>query len=177
MIQLCRFLGKYLEEDPKAVKKAYDYQEYKSNRQEIDKYLELFNTTGRSIKSSVKNNSLVISFTNPKTISNGERDILSFIGHLIKFRVSFKKDIGILLIDEVFDYLDGSNLLGVQYLLSLFIDECKKSKKVLFPIILTHLDPIIFKYLLLKNMKVHYYMPHPIPVDENSFLAQLIKTT
>lgn len=175
MIQLCRFLGKYLEEDPKAVKKAYDYQEYKSNRQEIDKYLELFNTTGRTIKSSVKNNSLVISFTNPKTISNGERDILSFIGHLIKFRVSFKKNIGILLIDEVFDYLDGSNLLGVQYFLSLFIDECKKSKKVLFPIILTHLDPIIFNTYYLKNMKVHYYMPHPIPVDENSFLAQLIK--
>ena len=175
MIQLCRFLGKNLKEDTKAVKKAYDYQEYKSNRQEIDKYLELFNTTGRYIKSSVKNNSLVISFTNPKTISNGERDILSFIGHLIKFRVSFKKNIGILLIDEVFDYLDGSNLLGVQYFLSLFIDECKKSNKVLFPIILTHLDPIIFNTYYLKNMKVHYYMPHAIPVDENSSLAQLIK--
>lgn len=118
---------------------------------------------------------MIISFTNPKTISNGERDILSFIGQLIKFRVTFKKNIGILLIDEVFDYLDGSNLLGVQYFLSIFIDECRKSEKILFPIILTHLDPIIFNTYYLKNMKIHYYMPHPIPIDRCSPLIQLIK--
>lgn len=174
-IQLCRFIGKCITADNKSIKKTYDYLDYKLNKQGLDKYLKLFNTTGRPIKSKVKNNSLIISFTNPKTISNGERDILSFIGQLIKFRVTFKKNIGILLIDEVFDYLDGSNLLGVQYFLSIFIDECRKSEKILFPIILTHLDPIIFNTYYLKNMKIHYYMPHPIPIDRCSPLIQLIK--
>lgn len=99
----------------------------------IDERLNLFNTTGRSVQTHEERGKLVINFDRASSMSNGERDILSFISNLTKYEIAFKKQVGILIIDEVFDYLDGSNMLAVQYYLSQLIDRCKSSGKILFP--------------------------------------------
>lgn len=143
-IQVINFVGRSLVENPHLLKQTRDYQKFKFYVKRINEHLSLFNTTRRELKAKKRNGSLIIDFANPRVISNGERDILSFIGSLVKFEINFTKDIGILIIDEVFDYLDGNNLIAVQYYLSEFIKQCKNSGKILFPIILTHLDPSIF---------------------------------
>ena len=69
----------------------------------------------------------------------------------------------------------GGNLLAVQYYLSNFIKSCKKNNKVLFPLILTHLDPEVFKTYVFKKQKIHYYISHSRSFDFNSELIKLIK--
>lgn len=138
------------------IKKAKDYLTYVKFREDIDYKLEMFNTTGRVIKTKQTGNKLVIEFLSANKMSNGERDVLSFISNLSKFKVNFTKTIGILIIDEIFDYLDGSNMLIVQYYLSKLIEESKNEQKILFPIILTHLDPILFNNYYFKRPKIHY---------------------
>jgi len=73
-----------------------------------------------------------------------------------KFEIMFTKNIGILIIDEIFDYLDGANMLIVQYYLSKFIETSKKKGKILFPMLLTHLDPTLFGNYYFKRPKIHY---------------------
>lgn len=174
-IQLINFIGRRLDENQKLLKQSTDYQKYKFYVERINEHLTLFNTTGREVKAKRKNGTLLIDFANPRVMSNGERDILSFIGNLVKFEINFTKDIGILIIDEVFDYLDGNNLIAVQYYISDFIKRCKNSGKVLFPIILTHLDPSIFKTYFLRKQKIHYYVPHVYEVKEDDDIIRLIK--
>lgn len=175
LIQVIRFCGEQLLIDGKIIDKSFKYTKYKYDKKRIDEHINIFNTTGRTIVSKVKNNSLIIDFVSPKMISNGERDILCFIGNLIKFEINFKKNIGLLVIDEIFDYLDGGNLLAVQYYLSNFIKSCKKNNKLLFPLILTHLDPEVFKTYVFKKQKIHYYISHSRSFDFNSELIKLIK--
>lgn len=156
-IQLCNLLKTYHDSgETDILKKVYAFLSYKQTKSLIDERLDLFNTTGRSVQTHEDHGKLVISFDRAPSMSNGERDILSFISNLTKFEVEFKKQVGILIIDEVFDYLDGSNMLAVQYYLSQLIDKCKTSGKVLFPIIFTHLDPEVFTNYYFKRKKVHY---------------------
>ncbi|MEH7504059.1 hypothetical protein V7152_18925 [Neobacillus drentensis] len=138
------------------IKKAKTYLEYVTIREHIDKRLYMFNTTGRAIKTKETKNKLVVEFLAANKMSNGERDVLSFISHLSKFKVKFTKEVGILIIDEIFDYLDGSNMLIVQYYLSKMIEDCKRMGKVFFPIILTHLDPALFNNYYFNKTKIHY---------------------
>lgn len=174
-IQVINFVGRSLVENPHLLKQTRDYQKFKFYVKRINEHLSLFNTTRRELKAKKRNGSLLIDFANPRVISNGERDILSFIGNLVKFEITFTKDIGILIIDEVFDYLDGNNLIAVQYYLSEFIKQCKNSGKILFPIILTHLDPSIFNTYFLSKQKIHYYAPYINELHSNVEIIELIK--
>ena len=173
-IQLINFIGRRLENNQNLLKQSMDYQKYKFYVERINEHLNLFNTTGRELQAKRKNSTLLIDFSNPRVMSNGERDILSFIGNLVKFEINFTKDVGILIIDEVFDYLDGNNLIAVQYYISEFIKRCKNNGKILFPIILTHLDPSIFKTYFLRKQKIHYYAPYVYEINEDDII-RLIK--
>lgn len=156
-IQICKVMEQYYENGENDIlKKVYAFWSYKEIKDVIDERLDLFNTTGRNIRTREDHGKLVINFERASSMSNGERDILSFISHLAKFEKGFKKEVGILLIDEVFDYLDGSNILAVQYYLSEVINRCKKAGKILFPIIFTHLDPEVFSNYYFSKKRVHY---------------------
>lgn len=168
-IQIC-----HVNPDLSVLKKVEDYLRYKKVRYLIDNRLQLFNTTGREIKTHEDHGKLIINFERASAMSNGERDVLSFISKLSMFELVFKKDIGILIIDEVFDYLDGSNLLAVQYYLSELIDSIKSSGKILFPIILTHLDPAIFANYYFKKKKIHYISSFST-IDINSSMVKLLR--
>lgn len=174
-IQLCDLL-KTNQQSGKSniLKKVYAFLLYKQTKSLIDERLDLFNTTGRNIQTHEDHGKLIISFERASSMSNGERDILSFISNLTKFEVEFKKQVGILIIDEIFDYLDGSNMLAVQYYLSQLIGKCKASGKVLFPIIFTHLDPEVFTNYYFKRKKVHYISSFST-IDINSPIVKLLR--
>ncbi|MEH6947580.1 hypothetical protein V7068_11025 [Bacillus sp. JJ634] len=155
------------------IKKAKTYLEYVEYRNDLDYKLNMFNTTGRNIKTKVSKGKLVVEFLAANQMSNGERDVLSFISNLSKFKVKFTKNIGILIIDEIFDYLDGSNMLIVQYYLSQMIQECRDMGKVLFPIILTHLDPILFNNYYFNKTKIHYLKSYSY--TEDNTMVDLLK--
>ena len=138
-------LGKYIE-----------YTRYVKFKDLITERLNMLNTTKRQLIPHKNNNKLILKFDKADKMSNGERDILTFISQLTKFEIDFNKDIGILVIDEIFDYLDGSNLLIAQYYISKMIQKIKENSKVLFIMIFTHLDPVYFKNFYFKQLKVHY---------------------
>lgn len=140
----------------KKFQKSFAWVKYQNNKMLIDKRLAEFNTTGLKLHSSNHSNKVVIKFGRAGRMSNGERDILCFVASLFVFESKLDKKPGILIIDEVFDYLDGTNLLAAQYYLSQLIMRVKKAEKLVFPIIMTHLDPAVFANYNFKKMAVHY---------------------
>lgn len=133
-----------------------DWLVYQKTKNALDERLSEFDTTGLSLRSAVHDNKLVVSFGKAGRMSNGERDVLYFVASLIAFSISIKNKPSILIIDEVFDYLDGTNLLAVQYYLSQVLSRIKAEGNATFPIIMTHLDPAVFSSYHFKGMTVHY---------------------
>ena len=103
------------------IKKALEYVSFKNLQERLDVNLEKFNTTGQELKATIKRNKLRIEFGSANRMSNGERDVLSFVANLIAFSTKVKNKPSILVIDEIFDYLDGANLLAVQFYLSALV--------------------------------------------------------
>ena len=145
-------------ENNKAKKsKILQYNRYLADKKEITEMIGFFNCTWKDIKASKQGSKFVINFPKATQISNGERHILCFIGRLFESRSKLlRKDKSILIIDEIFDYLDDANLIAAQYFLTKFIRHCKGIGKELFPIILTHLDPSFFHTFNFSNKNVVY---------------------
>jgi len=116
---------------------------------------------------------------NANLISNGQRDVLVFISNLLKVEWEFlynklHNKPGILIIDEVFDYLDDANFLIAQYYLIELIRKIKKNRKILFTLLLTHLSPIYFKHFYFQRKKIKkefFLMPQP---SINLFIKEII---
>jgi hypothetical protein len=143
-------------QDPSCFEKACDYSNYCLEKKRFDETLKDFNCTWKKIRSSETHGKLVVKFPKATSISNGQRDILTFISMLFRAKRHLKKEENILIIDEVFDYLDDANLTAAQYYISNFIKEYKKDKKRIYPLILTHLDPSYFKNFTFNEQKVYY---------------------
>lgn len=136
-------------------------QVYEKNKSSFKKYVErksyeLFKTnlaetikdmgaTWRSIKPTEHKNSLIVKFPLATEISYGQRDVLvlAITFQIIKKEISSAKK-NIVIIDEVFDYLDAVNLTMTQYYLSDLINSLK-DKCDIYTIIMTHLNPEYFK--------------------------------
>ena len=103
-----------------------------------------------------KKGKLVAEFPNPSLISNGQRDILVFIAKLLKAEVKLHGDNSILIIDEIFDYLDEANLVSAQYYINKFIETFREKNKKIYVIIMTHLDPVVFQSYYFKNLHIYY---------------------
>ena len=144
------------------------YNEYLVEKRELDVNFNFFKSTWKNISpKEVKGKGVLIEFPKANQISNGERDVLSFVALLLKAKRKLKKEKCILIIDEVFDYLDDANLISAQYYITQFIKEYKDSGKILFPLIMTHLNPYYFKNFLFKNQHVYYLEKNSIKVDES----------
>jgi hypothetical protein len=142
-------------------KKALEYLLYTREKLFYNDLLSTINTTRHNIsvvekkksKSSPKK-SLIIEFPSADQMSNGQRDVLSFIAQIQKARRDFKKQHCILVIDEVFDYLDDANLVAFQYYVTKLIEEFKDQDRYLYPILLTHLDPAHFRHFSFNKHKL-----------------------
>lgn len=140
-IQVCRLY----ESDKAEIKAKALRLEYEETRREIDKLLAELNTSGIELKSRVEGGSLVIEFPERSMLSNGELDVLRFAALLALARKMLKKDRSVLVIDEVFDYLDDANLLVAQHYLLKMMAAYRASERRLYAIILTHLDPSLMQ--------------------------------
>ncbi len=137
-------------------KRAVAYERYKSQRMYLDETLKELNpTNGRfNIVSSIQDNSLVVKWPKADLISSGQRDILVFVAKLLECEFRQTKNC-ILIIDEFFDYLDDANVVAFQYYITKLIDTYKKSKRIIFPILLTHLDPNYLKHFCFNSSKMN----------------------
>ncbi len=158
----------------KKAKDSLKYVEYKEIKKMLDERLKEFNTTGLKLQSKVSNEKLYVKFGNASRMSNGERDVLYFITRLLKFSISVEKKPCILVIDEIFDYLDGTNLLAAQFYLSQELTRLKTENKIVFPILMTHLDPAVFSNYCFKKMAIHY-LTNKSKLTENDKIVKLLK--
>lgn len=157
-------------------KKACKYLFYLADKEHYTKTIEAFNPVKDrfDIKPEKKKNSLVVTWPKAHEISNGQRDILTFITLLLRSKRDFKKRDCILIIDEIFDYMDDANLISFQYYISSFIDEMKRQKRRIFPILLTHLDPLFFNHFCFNDKKINVKYLKEINIKANKQLLKLI---
>lgn len=137
---------------------ALNYNLYLSEKNSFSGIISSFNTTRHPIRvkeiTKSGKTSLVISFPKVDDISNGQRDILSFVSQIFRAKKRFKKENCILIIDEIFDYLDDANLVVFQYYVKNMIEEFKAEGRNIFPILLTHLDPNYFNHFCFNRHKL-----------------------
>ena len=157
-------------------KKACKYLYYLDEKEDCTKTIASFNPVKHrfDIKPKVEGNSLVVRWPKAHEISNGQRDILTFIAMLLKSRRNFKKQDCILVIDEIFDYMDDANLITFQYYISTFIDEMKRQKRRIFPILLTHLDPLFFNHFCFNDTKIKVNYLKEVNIKSNQNILKII---
>lgn len=157
-------------------KKACKYLYYLDKKQHYTETIANYNPVKDrfDIKPKVEGRSLVVNWPKAHEISNGQRDILTFIALLLKTRSSFKKKDCILVIDEVFDYMDDANLITFQYYISTFIEEMKSQKRRIFPILFTHLDPLFFNHFCFNDSKIKVCYIKDINIKSNQHILNII---
>ena len=160
-------------QDNDRFKNACIYSNYKLYKERFDTTLATFNCTWKDIRSVETDGKLKVKFPKATHISNGQRDILTFISMLFRAKRKLTKATNILIIDEVFDYLDDANLTAAQYYITNFITEYKSFGKIIYPLILTHLNPNYFKNFAFSKQKV-YYLDRSI-IQINTDLIRLLE--
>lgn len=140
-----RYLFRSKKED---LLKASQRANYDIFKEKFNNNIQHLNTTWKNITSKENKGLLIVEFPHVDEISNGQRDVLTFIVQLIKFKSALKNGKKyLLIIDEVFDYLDDANVIAAQYYLSTLL---KDSSHTIYPIIFTHLDPKHFRNYIFK---------------------------
>lgn len=156
-----------------------EWLRYEERYERVKKLLNSCNPNEDWIKLEIKRtgNRLLVSFPKPEHMSNGQRDLLCFITQFIKFELNTKKANSILIIDEIFDYLDYQNLIACQYFLSKLITNYTESGRKIFPIILTHLDPSVFNsFVFSKKLQKNHYLDKCTEINRNIGLHKIILT-
>ncbi|MGF6508512.1 hypothetical protein [Paraburkholderia sp. 32] len=142
--------------DKTAFKKAVEYASYNVEK---SAYIQMFSSlkgTWKNIGPKETKEGLIVEFPKANQISNGERDIICFVAQLKKAKLKFKKNKCILVIDEIFDYLDDANLVACQYYMTEMIRGMKAEGRQIFPLIMTHLNPGVFRNFTFSDQKVCY---------------------
>lgn len=142
--------------DKARFKRAQKYVDYIIEKKQYSQMLAAFNTSWCAIAPKEKGRKLVVEFPKAKHISNGQRDVITFVALLNRAQNKLRGRNGILIIDEVFDYLDDANLVAVQYYITKMIERYKAEGRRLYPLILTHLNPHYFKNFVFSKQKVYY---------------------
>ena len=165
--------------DHKAFKTSVNWLDYKAKKISYCSLLSDFCSSGRRWAKLVelkKSSTLSVVFLKAHQVSNGERDLMTLIIQLHKVREKDSKRSMILIIDEVFDYLDDANLMTFQYYVTTTIEEYKKHDKIIYPIILTHLDPGVFFDFCFNKHKIHTnYFPKTQKLEKEKHTLNLIK--
>ncbi|MDO5449646.1 MAG: hypothetical protein Q4F30_02025 [Akkermansia sp.] len=135
------------------IRKLCSYSEYKVFKDRLNSNLEFVNSSSNTIEAKEHKGKLRIVFPIANQLSNGQRDILTFVAQLILFKSSVADDKKYLLVvDEVFDYLDDANMLAAQYYLSEIL---KISKGNIYIVVLTHLNECNFRNYIFNKNKIN----------------------
>lgn len=142
-------------------------------------YIELIQTVNSTrfvdLKPKEDNGKLIIKWPKATEISNGQRDILTLVSLFLSAQNHFQNQNCILIIDEVFDYLDDANLVTFQYYITKMIETMKVNGKNFFPILMTHLDPMHFKHFCFNKHKLKICYLQDVAVSTDSNLLKLIQ--
>lgn len=158
------------------IKARIEYSKYKLQEQTCKDLFATLKQTWNSIAPHKEGNKVSLRINDVQRISNGERDILIFIANLFKAKGFFTKEYNILVIDEVFDYLDDANLMAAQYYITKIIKEMRNEGKYIFPIILSHLNPDYYnQHYSFKDLKVYYLCKLPRPNASDNMIKLLRK--
>jgi len=142
--------------DPKEFKSACAYAQYIAEKEVYKQVISSFDTTWKDVKPKEQKGQLVVDFPGAMHISNGQRDSLTFAAMTQRIKGRIGRRDAILVIDEVFDYLDDANLTAAQYYISNLIESVKASGKRIYPLIFTHLNPNYFKNYAFNDQKVYF---------------------
>lgn len=153
---------------------ACKYGCYLSEKDSYEAIIKSFDTTWKNVKPKEVKGKLVVDFPLAAEISNGQRDSLSFAAWLQRVSGSQTERDCIIIIDEVFDYLDDANLVAVQYYVSNLIQAKKAASGRVYPLILTHLNPLYFKNFTFKDQKV-YFLKKYKPTINPHFKKLIVK--
>ena len=156
-------------------KARVDYARYKREEESVRLLFDTIKSTWRDIKPQRHNDKMLLSIGDAQRISNGERDILILLGRLQQALNSFTKPDNILVIDEVFDYMDDANLVAAQHYVNQFIKALHDGGKNIYPIILTHINPSYFRTFAFKEMKVYYLLPLQYPHASDNMMKLVRK--
>ncbi|SDY98105.1 hypothetical protein [Nitrosomonas sp. Nm58] len=133
-----------------------EWLRYKEIKKSLKTHVADLNSSWKDANVKETKGKLVVELPDPSHISNGQRDILLLVAmfHVAKHQLTKEK--AILIIDEVFDYLDDANLTVAQYYITELIEDYKRQGRAIYPIILTHLNPAFFKNYVFSNQNVIY---------------------
>lgn len=151
-----RFLAAYQfakahADDAKALAEHHAWRSYLVGKTRCIDLLAAVNSNPSWINVSVleTKGQLIAEFPVATKMSNGQRDLLVFVAQLMKAEFDLTGERAILVVDEVFDYLDECNLLAAQFYVTRFVDRFKTNGAEIFPLFLTHLNPDVFKHSIL----------------------------
>ncbi len=168
-------VNRFIEGRRSDVRDACAYMRYCDVKREASDMLLSLNRTRSPVKAHVDKGSLVVDFPDWDDASNGEIDVLQLCAALFRARARLgDKENSLLIVDEVFDYLDDANLLVAQHFLLEMMSRFKKGGKSLYVVILTHLDPKLFKSFRFKDLHVSYIEAAEGPVKPGP-LAKLLR--
>jgi hypothetical protein len=144
----------YYKADSRNIQDNYNRLKYVAIKKNIEETLASLNSTWKNTKVTETNKKLLVSYPHANEISNGQRDILTFVVQLISFlAICPNNKKSLVIIDEVFDYLDDANMIAAQYFLTKFL---KNKKTDIYVVILTHLDPKYFRsYVFNKYLNIN----------------------
>lgn len=137
-------------------RKALEYVKFLLKKDYIDKTLDSINPVKDrfTIVSTVEDRKLLIKWPRANLLSGGQRDSMVFISQLMECEFHHSGNC-ILVIDEFFDYLDDANIVAFQYYISTMIANFKESGRLIFPILLTHLDPKYLKHFCFNETRLN----------------------
>lgn len=141
--QIISFVSKNPKRNITNFQKYYEYQIFK---EKLNANIKSVDTTWKNIECTEHDGSLWVEFPNADLISNGQRDILTFTVHLLEYKAKLQSGKKyLLIIDEVFDYLDDANVLAAQYYLTNLLNYAFEKNIEITLCLLTHLDPKYFR--------------------------------
>ncbi len=163
--------------NPALFNKKIDYCRSKKEQQGYKVLFDSLKDTWKGVHPQIQGDKLIVEIPDTTKLSNGERDIIVFLAMIQKAKQILTKDENILIIDEVFDYLDDANLIAAQYYITNFINELKKEGRFIYPIIMSHLNPDFFKSYAFSDLKVYYLKPISFPRSSEKMKRLLYKRT
>lgn len=163
MVKAVKLVTQYYRKKKKFDQRV-EYSKAKIKEEQCKSFFASLKTTWKNIQPHREENKLILKIDDAQRISNGERDSLNFLANLYKATSQLTKEYNILIIDEVFDYLDDANMMAVQYYITSLIKQFKEEGRYIFPIILSHLNPDYYnQHFSFKDAKVYYLCPLPHP--------------
>ncbi|RAM63155.1 ATP-binding protein [Herbaspirillum rubrisubalbicans] len=140
--------------DSAALKAYWNWLRYGEIKKSLKNQVADLNVAWKTASVSESKETLEVVMPDPAHISNGQRDILLLVAQFHAAKHQLVKDKSILIIDELFDYLDDANLTAAQFYISQLIEEFARQKRTIYPVILTHLNPAFFRNYVFSNQNV-----------------------